>query len=450
MRWAFVRVALATTSMVALALLIPLALIVGQLAHDRAVTAARDQSAAMVTVLAVTDDSQEILRAILSTRSGANGHMAVHLPGRQVLGSEHASAEDVMLAAGEGRSLTTPVGTGLVYLRTVALPAGKAVIEVYIPDSELTRNVAGARLALIALALVLVVISVVTADRLAARFVRAARGLAAVAGRFGGGDLAARADPDAPAELAEAGVAFNAMADRVVRLVDAEREIAADLSHRLRTPLTALRLDVDTLDAGPEADRIRDAVDALQRQIDEIILGARKSVAERSTETCDVNEVLTERLAFWSVLAEDHGRSWTVEGNNRPLWVPVPKGELSAAIDAMLGNVFAHTPQGAPFQAVLDVRRRILAVEDGGPGIEDPGQALTRGSSGAGSTGLGLDIVRRVADTTGGSLHIGHSRLGGARIALVFGQPAGEKKPRRHWRSRHRAEETGRKNAKEI
>lgn len=450
MRWAFVRVALATTSMVALALLIPLALVVGQLAHDRAVTAARDQSAAMVTVLAVTDDSQEILRAILSTRSGANGQLAVHLPGRPVLGSEHATAVDVMLAAGEGRSLTAPAEGGLVYLRTVALSSGTAVIEVFIPDSELTRNVNGARLALCALALILVGISVVTADRLASRFVRAARNLGAVAGRFGGGDLSARVEPGGPADLAEAGTAFNAMADRVVRLVDAEREIAADLSHRLRTPLTALRLDADVLPPGPDADRIREAVDSLQRQIDEIILGARKSVTERSTETCDVSEVLTERLTFWSVLAEDHGRPWTVEGTNRPLWVPVAKGELSAAVDAMLGNVFAHTPQGVPFQAVLDVRRRILAVEDGGPGIDDPGEALTRGSSGAGSTGLGLDIIRRVADTTGGSLHIGHSRLGGARVALVFGQPAGEKKPRRHWRSRHRAEETGRKGAKQA
>ena len=443
MRWALVRVALATTSMVALALLIPLAIVVGQLAHDRAVTAARDQSAAMVTVLAVTDSSDEILRSILSTRSGANGRLAVHLPGKPVLGSEHAAAADVALAAAEGRSMTADTETGLVYLRPVALAVGTAVVEVYVPDSELSKGVRGARIALIALAVILVGISVLTADRLASRLVRSARELSAAARRFGGGDLAARVESDgSPAELAEAGTAFNAMADRVVRLVDAEREIAADLSHRLRTPLTALRLDADALGDTPEADRIREAVDALQSQIDEIIVGARKSVTDKTEERCDVSEVLAERLTFWSVLAEDHGRAWTVEGNKAPLWIPVAKSELIAAIDAMLGNVFAHTPQGAPFQAVVDVRRRILAVEDGGPGIEEPENALKRGSSGGGSTGLGLDIVRRVADATNGSLHIGHSRLGGARVSLVFGSvPAKEKQPRRHWRSRHRAED---------
>lgn len=440
MRWALVRVALATTSMVALALLVPLAIVVGKLAHDRAVTAARDQSAAMVTVLAVTDDSGEILRAMLATRAGANGWLAVHLPGRAVLGSPHAATRDVGAAEHEGRSLIAETDTGLVYLRTVALQGGTAVIEVYVPDSELTKGVTGARIALGTLAFVLVLISVVTADRLGARLVRSARGLGDAARRFGDGDLSTRVDTDGPRELAEAGAAFNAMADQVVGIVDAEREIAADLSHRLRTPLTALRLDADVLPEGPDGDRIREAVDALQRQVDEIILGARRSITERTGDACDVDEVLAERLEFWSVLAEDHGRRWTAEGTGRSLWVPVSKSEMSAAVDAMLGNVFAHTPQGAPFQAVLDVRRRILAVEDGGPGISDPEEAMERGRSGAGSTGLGLDIVRRVADTTGGSLHLGHSRLGGARVALVFGRPKSERQPRKHWRSRHRAE----------
>ncbi|GLZ80180.1 two-component sensor histidine kinase [Actinorhabdospora filicis] len=440
MRWALVRVALATTSMVALALLVPLAIVVGRLAHDRAVTAARDQSAAMVTVLAVTDDSGEILRAMLATRAGANGRLAVHVPGRAVLGTPHAATGDVDTAASEGRSLIAEAETGLVYLRTVALPGGTAVIEVFVPDGELTKGVTGARIALATLAFVLVLISVVTADRLGARLVRTARGLGDAARRFGEGDLSTRVDTDGPRELAEAGAAFNAMADQVVGIVDAEREIAADLSHRLRTPLTALRLDADALPPGPDADRIREAADSLQRQVDEIILGARRSVTERTGDACDVDEVLTERLAFWAVLAEDHGRRWTAEGTGRSLWVPVAKSELSAAVDAMLGNVFAHTPQGAPFQAVLDVRRRILAVEDGGPGIADPEEAMERGRSGAGSTGLGLDIVRRVADATGGSLHLGHSRLGGARVALVFGRPQSERQPRKYWRSRHRAE----------
>ena len=60
----------------------------------------------------------------------------------------------------------------------------------------------------------------------------------------------------------------------------------------------------------------------------------------------------------------------------------------------------------------------LVLVADAGPGIADPDAALRRGSSGAGSTGLGLDIARRVAESTGGGLRIGLSALGGAQVQL--------------------------------
>jgi signal transduction histidine kinase len=60
----------------------------------------------------------------------------------------------------------------------------------------------------------------------------------------------------------------------------------------------------------------------------------------------------------------------------------------------------------------------LIFFADGGPGIADPGAALRRGSSGAGSTGLGLDIARRVAESTGGELKIDQSALGGAQVQL--------------------------------
>jgi signal transduction histidine kinase len=98
--------------------------------------------------------------------------------------------------------------------------------------------------------------------------------------------------------------------------------------------------------------------------------------------------------------------------------VPLPRDELILAIDALLGNVFAHTPEGTAVRVA--VSEHGLVVEDAGPGIRDPDSAVRRGVSGAGSTGLGLDIARRVARSAGGRLDIGTSPLGGARVALVL------------------------------
>jgi signal transduction histidine kinase len=202
---------------------------------------------------------------------------------------------------------------------------------------------------------------------------------------------------------------------RAIQAMDAEREVAADLSHRLRTPLTALRLDADALPPGPVADRMRQAVEALDAEIDAIILGARSSSAARAVERTDLVDVLADRLAFWAVLADDHGRRFWVHGGDQPVLLHVPRADVIAAVDALLGNVFEHTPQGTPFR--VTVSRKELSVEDGGPGIADARSALQRGS---GADGLGLDIVSRIARQAGGSVTISRSDLGGAKVTMTL------------------------------
>jgi signal transduction histidine kinase len=236
--------------------------------------------------------------------------------------------------------------------------------------------------------------------------------------QLGPADLAVRVTPTGPPELVELGRSFNTMADRVVALLHAEHERAADLSHRLRTPLTALQLELEALDESPGADRVRKAIAALSAEVDEIIRAAHASPV-CPVGRCDLTAILAERLAFWAVLAEDDGRPWAPIGDAAPLWVPVPPADAAAAIDALLGNVFHHTPEGTAFRA--GVVGGALVVEDDGPGIDDFDGASRRGTSSRGSTGLGLDIVHRMAVAAGGTLLITRSTSGGARIEVRLG-----------------------------
>jgi signal transduction histidine kinase len=404
--------------MVALAFLVPLALMVREIARDRALADAERQAGSLAPALAISTDRAAIERAVASTQAGEAGRVAVHLPGRATIGTSRAHLEDLQTAQVQGRSFSARAYGGYVLLQPVAMDQGRTtVVEVYLPKEDLTRGVQSAWIVLTGVAAVLVVGSVAVADRLAARVVGSARTLAKAATILGGGDLRTRIDPQGPPELREAGRAFNTMADRVEALLAAERELVADLSHRLRTPLTAMRLNAAALGSEPAAEQTRLAVSRLEEEVDQIIGAARRP---KGRALCDAAEVLRDRMAFWSALAEDQGRENQLVGAERSVTVPVVRGELSAVLDSLLGNVFRHTPEGTAFVVTLHegTGRVVILVADAGPGIADSGAALRRGASGGGSTGLGLDIAYRMAKVAGGDVRIDRSTLGGAQIQI--------------------------------
>ncbi|MFF3907253.1 sensor histidine kinase [Streptomyces sp. NPDC001848] len=432
MRWALVKVCLAVTTMVVVAFAVPLGLVVREMARDRAFSNAERQAAAIAPALSITTDRDQLERVVAS--AGSDDGIAVHIPAgdgtRAVdIGRRRAAAQDIAATRRLGRASTTEVPGGSTLLQPTALSSGAiAVIEVYVPESEVTHGVGTAWAVLAAVGVALIIGSVAVADRLGVRMVRPARRLAEGAHDLGEGQLGARVAEEGPAELRAAAVAFNSMADQVVQLLANERELAADLSHRLRTPLTVLRLNAASLGDGPAADQTRQAVAQLEREVDTIIRTAREAKPQTAAPGpgagCDAAEVVRERMEFWSALAEDEGRTWRVAGADRPVRVPVARSDLAAALDALLGNVFRHTPEGTAF--AVDVHNAedavIVLVSDAGPGISDPEAAMARGrgSGSDGSTGLGLDIVRRLAESTGGDVRIGSSVLGGTEVRIWF------------------------------
>ncbi|MEU6976506.1 MULTISPECIES: HAMP domain-containing sensor histidine kinase [unclassified Streptomyces] len=437
MRWALVKVSLAVTAMVVVAFAVPLGLVVKEMARDRAFSNAERRAAGLAPVLAITTDREQLDRAVATTDDGAEGRLAVHLPSPGEPGAEgveigtrRATDESLATTRALGRATIAEVPGGSVLLQPTAVSSGQvAIVELFVPEGEVSNGVATAWLVLAAVGIALIVGSVAVADRLGVRMVQPAQRLARAAHELGEGKLGARVPEEGPPELKSAATAFNSMADQVVQLLANERELAADLSHRLRTPLTVLRLNAASLGSGPAAEQTRAAVEQLEREVDTIIRTAREAKPQTQPSAplagCDASEVVRERMDFWSALAEDEDRKVRVAGIERPVRIPVARPELVAALDALLGNVFRHTRVGTAFS--VDVHNGddavIILVSDAGSGIADPAAALARGNSGGrdGSTGLGLDIVRRMAESTGGDVRIGHSVLGGTEVRIWIG-----------------------------
>jgi signal transduction histidine kinase len=412
--------------MVVLAFLIPLALVVAQVVRERALADAERQAAVVVAVLAVTSDPVAVERAITAAGGQRSDRVAVHGLGAGEVGRDRAPADQIARVAEEGPAVAVVDG-GVVYLEPVELgTGGTAVVEVFVPNADLTRGVARAWWTLGAVAVVLLGASVLVNDRLAARVVRSARGLASAARAIGENDVTVRVRPTGPRELAEAATAFNAMADRVAGMRAAEREHFADLSHRLRTPLTALRLEAERFGASTAGQRLGDAVEAMEAQVDHVIRTARRPEEhEPEPAVCDAGEVVRERMAFWGAVAEDQSRPFGVLGADRPMLVALPRSELAAAFDALLGNVFRHTPQGSAFKVAVTRRDGDiwLRVDDAGPGIDNPDRILRRATadmetSEVGSTGLGLDIVRRAALAGQGQAIVESTPGGGTSVII--------------------------------
>jgi signal transduction histidine kinase len=414
----------ATTSLVLVAFLVPLALLVRTVATERAVLAATADAQALTALVAVADPASLAL-AVAQVDATSPSQVSVFTADGAVLGAPAPRTPLVELAA-RGSSASGTVEGGREIVFAVRDPAGRTgVIRTFVTDAALTAGVHRAWLLLAGLGVVLLAVGLLVADRLARSLVRATIDVAAVSHRLARGELDARADPAAPVEVGVVAGALNTLAGRISELLREERETVADLSHRVRTPLTALRLDAEALRQPEDAARIGAGVDAVQRAVSSVIDAARRRATD--TAECDAAAVVAERVAFWSVLAEDTERDVRTDLAAGPLPVAVGRADLEALVDALLGNVFAHTPDGSAFAVRLGPRpgggARLL-IADAGPGLPAGADVLRRGASGGGSTGLGLDIARRTAEQAGGGLALGRSSGGGLAVTVDLGPAA--------------------------
>ncbi len=306
-------------------------------------------------------------------------------------------------------------------------PIGAVAVEV--PDQHVDQRVHNASLALLALAGGVLLAAAGLGLVVARSVTRPLTHLESAARRLGGGDLSARApEGEGPAEIRSLSREFNGMAGRLEELVASQRGFVADASHQLRSPLTALRLRLENITAGqPSVEADVDAVlaelDRLSRVVDGLLLLARSDGKRPERATVDVAAVVSDRFNAWSALAEEGGTTLRAAGlANGPLFAWFVPGHLEQILDNLLANALEATPEGKGVE--LSARRTDGAVEvhvtDEGSGMSEPDRRHAfdrfwrgpRSRPGSGS-GLGLSIVRQLADASGADVELREAPGGG-------------------------------------
>jgi signal transduction histidine kinase len=254
------------------------------------------------------------------------------------------------------------------------------------------------------------------------------RGIAASIGRFGGGDLSARANSKRQDEIGQLASSFNQMADRLQRKIVAERQLLADVSHELRSPLArlkfAVRLARTSSDAEAALDRIDRDVDRITSLVSGIIDAAsvEGDFDDRRIENVHLGDLLDEVLRDCMVEAEV--RHCRIALHGRPdVEVSGVHELLRRAVENVLRNGIRYSPERSVVNVSSEVNENSvqIAIRDYGPGVSD--ELLARifdpffrgetpdGSNGVGS-GLGLSIAKRAVLVHDGSIAANNARPG--------------------------------------
>lgn len=423
MRQRLALLSLATTALVVISLVVPLGLLVRRQAFDaaRAEAEREAQSVASLVALSLAVGTSE---ASVSDAIGDLTLGTVVVIGETLIGDPRTGQGTLIEPAiDQVSALADEVPGGWEIAVPVVGRDDVAVVDVFVTDEEMTEGVTTAWALLALLAFILVGAATLIADRLGKRLVVPIAELSASARRLAEGDLEARVVPSDPPEVRAVGEAFNYLADRLDDLLIEERESMADLSHRLRTPLTSLRLQAERIRDDSERETLLAEVDRMERSVTNLIEMAR-SPAAHHPQVSFVDEIVERRLSFWRVSASEQRRQVVTDLGAPGASVQLSSEHLETIIDVLVENVFLHTEPGTGFRVAtgLDATGAPwIRVADEGPGFGSGGPPMERGESGKHSTGLGLDIVRKHARAAGGSIDAGDRPGGGAVVTVTLG-----------------------------
>ncbi|GAA2546188.1 MULTISPECIES: ATP-binding protein [Streptomyces] len=286
-------------------------------------------------------------------------------------------------------------------------------VTVQEPRSSVTREVGRTLLIIGLVALLAVIAAVLLALRQANRLASPLTDLAETAERLGSGDPRPRHRRYGVPELDRVADVLDASAERIARMLTAERRLAADASHQLRTPLTALsmRLEEITLTDDPETvkEEATIALTQVERLTDvvERLLTNSRDPRTGSAVTFDLDDVIQQQLAEWRPAYRSAGRAIVSSGKRHLQAVGTP-GAVAQVLAALIENSLMHGGGTVALRTRVTGNQVVVEVTDEGPGVPaDLGSRIfERAISGHNSTGIGLAVARDLAEADGGRLEM--------------------------------------------
>ncbi|MEW2526016.1 ATP-binding protein [Streptomyces sp. NPDC047071] len=281
------------------------------------------------------------------------------------------------------------------------------------PRTAVTQEVGRTLLIIGGVALLAIIAAVLLAVRQANRLASPLTDLAETAERLGSGDPRPRHRRYGVPELDRVADVLDASAERIARMLTAERRLAADASHQLRTPLTALSMRLEEVAVTDDLDTVKEEATIALTQVERLtdvverLLTNSRDPRTGSAVSFDLDEVIKQQLEEWRPAYRSAGRAIVSSGKRHLQAVGTP-GAVAQVLAALIENSLMHGGGTVALRTRVTGNQAVVEVTDSGPGVPaDLGARIfERTISGRNSTGIGLAVARDLAEADGGRLEM--------------------------------------------
>ncbi|WP_435604837.1 ATP-binding protein [Streptomyces sp. bgisy130] len=336
---------------------------------------------------------EKITPDILSEQITAKRYARISVPGKAPIEIGERPAGDVIesrVRGDRGESVTVQESRSMV-------------------SAEIGRTL----LVILAVALLAIIAAVILAVRQGRRLTAPLTDLAETAERLGSGDPRPRHRRYGVQELDRVADVLDASAERIARMLTAERRLAADASHQLRTPLTALSMRLEEITLTDDPDTVKEEATIALAQVERLtdvvqrLLTNSRDPRSGSAVAFDLDEVVKQQIEEWRPAYRSAGRAIVRSGKKGLRAVGTP-GAVAQVLATLIENSLMHGAGTVALRTRVTGNQAVVEVTDAGPGVPtDLGaRVFERTVSGRNSTGLGLAVARDLAEADGGRLEL--------------------------------------------